>query len=82
MLKDIASSIVNKYVHLSTIFKESKPDKSNSKVSTYSYDYACEALTLGLLIFDYKDAIQVGDNRGRVLSISKYIFLIFKTTNK
>ena len=32
VLKDNASSVVNKYVHLSTIFKEGESDKSISKV--------------------------------------------------
>ena len=53
VLKDIASSVVIKYVHISTIFKESESDKSISKVSTSAYDYACEALSLGLLISDF-----------------------------
>ena len=81
VLNDNASSVVNKYVHLSTIFKESESDKSISKVSTSAYDYACEALTLGLLIFDFKDAIREGDG-GRVLSVWKYLFLLFKATGK
>ena len=72
---------MNKYVHLSTIFKESESDKSISKVSTSAYDYACEALTLRLLIFDFKDAIREGDG-GSVLSLWKYLFLLFKATDK
>ena len=81
VLKDNASSVVNKYVHLSTIFKESESDKYISKVSTSAYYYASEALTLGLLIFDFKDAIREGDGV-RVLSVRKYIFLHFKATDK
>ena len=80
VLKDNASSVVNKYVHLSTIFKENESDTSISNVSTFAYDYACEALALGLLIFDFKNAIREGDG-GRVLSVWKYLFL-FKATDK
>ena len=61
VLKDIASSVMIKYVQLSTIFKESESDKSISKVSNSAYDYACEALSLGLLIFNFKDAIREVD---------------------
>ena len=81
VLKDNATFVVNEYVHLSTIFKESESDKSISKVSTSAYDYACEALTLCLLIFDLKDTIREGDG-GRVLSVGEYLFLLFKVTDK
>ena len=80
-MKDNASSVVNKYVHLSTIFKESESDKCISKVSTSVYAYACKVLTLGLLIFDFKDAIREG-GEGRVLSVWKYLFVLFKATDK
>ena len=81
VLKDIASYVVIKYVHLTTNFKESKSDKSISKVSTSAYNYACEALSLGLLIFDFKDAIREEEG-GKVLSVWKYLILLFQATDK
>ena len=43
------------------------------------YTYACEALTLGLLLQEFKDAIREGDGNC-VMTVWKYFFLLFKST--
>ena len=53
ILEDISSHIVNSHVDLATTFKQPKDRAGEGTV----YDYACEALSLGLLIMDFKDAI-------------------------
>ncbi len=62
-LKDIASSVVNKNISLSTVFK----DMSFSKKSTSAYDYACETFTLGLLIFDFKGNLGSLNKRAQII---------------
>ncbi len=56
---------------------------SNHEVSCVknTSNYACETFTLGLLIFDFKDAVREGDGE-RLLSLWKYLFLLFKATDK
>ena len=64
ILEDISSHIVNSRVDLATTFKQPEDRAGEGTV----YDYACEALSLGLLIMDYKGAIKEGDG-DRILSI-------------
>ena len=61
--------------------KDRRPDGKGSELHISAYDYACETLTLGLLTFDFKDAVREGDG-DRMLSIWKYPFLLFKATGK
>ena len=44
------------------------------------YTYACEALTLGLLLQEFKDAIREG--YGNRVMMWKYVFLVFKSTGR
>lgn len=76
VLQDISSHVVDTHVDLSTTFKH--PDAASKGTA---YDYACEALSLGLLIMDFKDAIREGDGE-RVLSLWKYFLLIFKASGR
>ena len=77
ILEDISSHIVNSHVDLATTFKQPE-DRAGEGTA---YDYACEALSLGLLIMDFKDAIWEGDS-DRILSIWKYLMLLFKASGR
>ena len=77
ILEDISSHIVNSHVDLTTTFKQPEDRTGEGTV----YDYACEALSLGLLIMDFKDAIREGDG-DRILSIRKYLMLLFKDSGR
>ena len=50
ILEDISSHIVNTHIDLTTAFEQPQ-DKAGAGTV---YDYACEALGLGLLIMDFK----------------------------
>ena len=77
ILEDISSHIVNSHVDLATTFKQPEDRAREGTV----YDYACEALSLELLIMDFKDAIREGDG-DRILSIRKYLMLLFKASGR
>ena len=66
ILEDISSHIVDTHIDLTTAFKQPQ-DKTGAGTV---YDYACEALGLGLLISD-------GD---RIMSLWKYLLLLFKAS--
>ena len=72
---EIASYVIEKHVDLATEFSESERLKGSV------YTYACEALTLGLLLQEFKDAIREGDGN-RVMTVWKYFFLLFKSTGR
>ena len=54
ILNNIASRVVEDYVHLSTRFAETKQCPSGDGV----HAYACEIRSLGLLYLEFKDAIR------------------------
>ena len=66
----MSSHIVNSHVDLANTFKQPEDRAGEGTV----YDYACEALSLGLLIMDFKDIIREGDG-DRILSIWKYLWV-------
>ena len=55
------------------------PQDDEASTGATAYDYACEALSLGLLLMEFRDGIREGDGE-RVLRVWKYLFLIFKAT--
>ena len=57
VLQDIAEHFVTEHVDLATIFKEPSLPTSGGNEGT-AYEYACEVLTLGLLIFNFKVAVR------------------------
>ena len=65
---------------MATIFREPSLPTSGGDEGT-AYEYACEVLALGLLIFNFKDAVQEGDG-DQILLISKYMLLIFRATGR
>ena len=77
ILNDVASRVVEGYVDLSTRFAEMKQRPSGDGV----HAYACEALSLGLLYLEFKDAIREGDG-DRILRVWQYFLLLFKASNR
>ncbi len=75
VLHSIAEHVITQHVDLATSFKE--PSHSGSDKGT-AYEYACEVLTLGLVIFDFKDAIREGDG-DQVLLLWKYGNMYFQS---
>ena len=75
ILTSVAGVIVNEYVDLSMFHhKEKLP-------SDRIHGYAKELLTLGLFYLEYSDAIREGDGL-RVLRCWRYLFLLFKASNR
>ena len=81
IVMEVASSIVDQNVDLSTKFVESQTQISTSACSDSVYAYSCETLSLGLLFMEFKDAIREGDS-DRVLLVWKYLFLLFKASGR
>ena len=77
LLNDIALHVVNQHVDLAIVFK----DPSSKETPGTAYDYACEVLTLGLFIMNFKDAVRGGDGE-HVLLLWKFMLLIFKATGR
>ncbi len=72
-LLDVATQVVNKHVNLATEF-----DRKDSELKGTVYSYACETLSLSLLLMEFKDGIREGD--GNRVMAGKYFFLIFKSS--
>lgn len=78
VLHNIAEHIVTQHVDLATTFNDPSHNDENKGTA---YEYACEVLTLGLLVFDFKDAVREGDG-DQMLLIWKYLLLLFKATGR
>ena len=75
---ETATQIVGENVDLSTNL--SPENASGHEISTDNvYAYACEVLSLGLLYFEFRDAIKEGDGE-RIIRIWKYLLLLFKAS--
>ena len=55
------------------------PSTESTSQADRVFEYAKETLFLGMLMFEFKDAIKEGDGR-RVLRCWKYFFLLFRST--
>ena len=77
VLNDMSRQLVDKYVNLERAFAEeaSETGSGNSTV----YHYTCQVITLGLLYFNFKDAVREGDG-DRVLRMWKYFMLLWMAT--
>ena len=75
ILMSVAGVIVNEYVDLTMLNNEEK--LPNDRI----HGYARELLTLGLFYLEYSDAIREGDGL-RVLRCWRYLFLLFKASNR
>ena len=78
ILMDTATQIVEENVDLSTNFSS---DSCSKTATNHVYAYACETLSLGLLYFEFRDAIKEGDG-DRVMRIWKYLLLLFKASGR
>lgn len=80
ILMDTATQIVEQNVDLSISFS---PESAESSEMTADgvYAYACETLSLGLLYFEYRDAIKEGDGE-RVMRVWKFLLLLFKASGR
>ena len=74
---DTASEVVQQHVDLSIQFDDGKKHKEPDTV----YAYASELLSLGLLYFEFKDAVKEGDG-DRLFRVWKHLLLLFKASNK
>ena len=74
---DTASEVVQQHVDLSIRFADGKKHKEPDTV----YAYASELLSLGLLYFEFKDAVKERDG-DRLFRVWKYLLLLFKESNK
>ena len=81
IIMEVASTIVDHNVDLSTKFAATQTQVPTStcidNVNAYSY----ETLSLGLLFMEFKDAIREGDG-DRVFLVWKYLFLLFKASGR
>ena len=75
ILMDTATKIVEQNVDLSVTFS------ADEAVTDGVYAYASEVLSLGLLYFEFRDAIKEGDGE-RVLRVWKYLLLLFKASRR
>ena len=80
VLLDIAEHVVTEHVDFATIYNEPSLPTSGEDEGT-AYEYACEVLKLGLLIFHFKDAVREGDG-DQILLIWKYMLLLFRGTGR
>ena len=76
VLEEISQHIVNTHIDLALTFKQP------SSIQGTVYDYACEALSLGLLAMDYKDAVREGDGEHITDLLWKYLMLLFKASGR
>ena len=77
ILHDISSHLVDQYIDLATMFKDTSVTTGEKSTGGTAYDYTCEVLSLGLLFLNFKDSIREGDG-DRILLMWKYFMLIFK----
>ena len=68
ILLEVASQIVDQNVDLSCTFADSQSREPTSAPADGVYAYACETLTLGLVLLEFKDVIREGDG-DRVLKV-------------
>ena len=75
-ITNLATSIVEKYIHLPRTDNETVPKEYKDEV----FLYASEVLSLGLIWHGFHDAIKEGDGE-RILNYWKFLLVIFKSTN-
>ena len=71
---ELANGIVKRFVRI-------LPDEVPKPSDDNAYDYACEILSLGLVWYNYLDAVREGDGHC-VMSIWKLLLVIFKKTGR
>ena len=81
IIMEVASTIVDHNVDLSTKFAATQTQVPTSTCTDNVNAYSCETLSLGLLFMEFKDAIREGDG-DRVFLVWKYLFLLFKASGR
>ena len=61
ILHDISSYLVDQYIDLATMFKDTSVTTGEKSTGDTAYDYTCEVLSLGLPFLNFKDSIREGD---------------------
>ena len=69
------------HVDLATVYSDSLPSSDVENIGDTRYKCACEMLTLGLLVFNFKNAVCEGGG-DHILLIWKYMLLLFKATGR
>ena len=75
-LSELASVIVEKFIHLPRLDDETEPKECEDGILLY----ASEVLSLGLLWHGFHDAIKEADGK-RILNYWKFLLVVFKSTN-
>ena len=78
IILSIAQTIISKTVDLSMSYKTDLPQDDRED---HIYEYASEAISLGLLFLNYRDVIKEGDGE-RIILCWKYYLILFKATNR
>ncbi len=78
-LMSIAVNIASQHIDIQT--NAPKHTQSRSKSTDKVLSYSNEVMTLGLLLFEFKDAIKEGDG-DRCLRLWKYFLLVFKASGR
>lgn len=79
--------MVKKFVHMPFVDSQTQAEASSEKQSEKTekmdgvYEYACEALSLGLLYLEFIDAIREGDG-DRILRCWRYFLILFKASRR
>ena len=76
-LMSVCRAIVEKYTNFQFIINSSSPPTIDDKV----HAYACQAISLGLLYFEFVDAIREGDGT-RILRCWRYLLPLFRATGR
>ena len=72
-LDALLETVVSQFINLDF------PSTESTSQADHVFEYAKETLSIGMLMFEFKDAIKEGGGR-RVLHCWKYFFLFFRST--
>ena len=76
LMQTAVHKIVDKFVNMSIVYDKDEKGKEVDGV----YEYACETLTLGLLLLEFNDSIQWSDG-DRIFRCWRYFMVLFKSTS-
>ena len=76
-IMDIASLVVNQYVDLNVQFNQN----SKTKCTGTALAYTKEVISLGLLYFNFQDAVNENDGL-RIFNVYKFLLPLFKASNR
>ena len=76
LMQTAVHKIVDKFVNMSIVYDKDEKGKEVDGV----YEYACETLTLGLLLLEFNDSIRWSDG-DRIFRCWRYFMVLFKSTS-